>query len=226
MAAGTEMVPNGPLCGKKSLGMSRGFEAAHRSLSLACWLVRVLRPIVEALVLAVLHAGQYILFSCCIAAELIGDQHARDILTPFQQLAEELLGGSFVPPALDQDIEHIPMLINRAPKIVVFRIDGEEHLVEMPLVAGLCPSPAQLIGILLAELPTPLAYRFIAQYDAASGHKFFHIAITKRESKVQPYSMADNLDGKAMALIGGGRQCIHAPIIPHLQVPEPAVWLT
>jgi len=38
--------------------------------------------------------------------------------------------------------------------------------------------------------------------------------------------MADNLDGKAMALIGGGRQCIHAPIIPHLQVPEPAVWLT
>ncbi len=87
MAAGTEMVPNGPLCGKKSLGMSRGFEAAHRSLSLACWLVRVLRPIVEALVLAVLHAGQYILFSCCIAAELIGDQHARDILTPFQQLS-------------------------------------------------------------------------------------------------------------------------------------------
>src|SRR6266498_5936399 len=104
MAAGTEMVPNGPLCGKKSLGMSRGFEAAHRSLSLACSLVRVLRPIVEALVLAVLHAGQYIRFSCCIAAELIASQHARDILTPFQQLAEELLGGSFVPPALYQDI--------------------------------------------------------------------------------------------------------------------------
>jgi hypothetical protein len=62
-------------------------------------------------------------------------------------------------------------------------------------------SPAQLIGILLAELPTPLAYRCIAQYDAASGHKFFHIAITKPESKVQPYSMADNLGGKAMALI-------------------------
>ena len=94
------MIPNRPLCGKKSVGLSRGFEAAHRSFALTCWLVRVLRPIVEAFVLAVLHAGQYILFSCCIAAELIGDQHARDILTPFQQLAEELFGGSFVPPAL------------------------------------------------------------------------------------------------------------------------------
>ena len=96
----------------------------------------------------------------------------------------------------------------------------------MPFITSLYTLLTQLIGILLAELPTPLAYRFIAQYDAASGHKFFHIAITKRESKVQPYSMADNLDGKAMALIGGGRQCIHAPIIPHLQVPEPAVSLT
>jgi len=37
--------------------------------------------------------------------------------------------------------------------------------------------------------------------------------------------MADNLDRKAMALIGGRRQCVHAPMIPHLQVAEPAVWL-
>ncbi len=119
------------------------------------------------------------------------------------------------------------MLINRAPKIVVFPSDGAEQLVEMPLVAGPCPWPAQLIGRLLAEVPTALAYRFIAHYDAASGHTFFHIAITKRESKVQPYSMADNLDGKAMALIiRGERQCIHTPILPHLQVPEPVVWLT
>jgi len=39
------------------------------------------------------------------------------------------------------------MLINRAPKIVVFPIDGEEHLVEMPLVAGARAPPTQLVGV-------------------------------------------------------------------------------
>jgi hypothetical protein len=29
-----------------------------------------------------------------------------------------------------------------------------------------------------------------------------------------------------MALIGGGRECIHAPMIPQLQMPELAFWLT
>ncbi len=38
---------------EEALGMPGGFEAAHRALALACRLMRILCPVVEALVLAV-----------------------------------------------------------------------------------------------------------------------------------------------------------------------------
>ena|SRR6266540_2340150 len=104
MAAWTEVASNGPRCGEKPLGVARGFEPAHRSLSLARWLVGVLRPIVEAFVLSVLHAGQHVLFGCCIARQLVSNQHAWYILTPLAQFAEELFGRTLVPATLNQDI--------------------------------------------------------------------------------------------------------------------------
>jgi hypothetical protein len=66
----------------------------------------ILCPIVQPFVLAVLDAGQHLLFSSTVARKFIRNQHARDILTPIEELAKELLGGSCVPPALNQDIEH------------------------------------------------------------------------------------------------------------------------
>ncbi len=220
------MVSNGSVCGEKASIVARRFEPPHRSLTLPGWLVRFLRSIVQAFVLAVLHAGQHLLFGCPIATECIGDQHAWYVLTAFQQLPKKRLRGCFVPPALEKDIEHVPMRINCPPQRVELAISFEENLVEMPRIAGLRPSPAQLVGVVLAELPTPLANRFIAQQDAARSHELFHITIPEREPKGEPHGMADTLDRKAMALIGGGRYCIHAPMIPQPQVLEPAGWLT
>ncbi len=141
MAAWTEVASNAPLCGEKPVGLARGVEPAHRSLRLARWLVGVLRPIGQAFVLSVLHAGQQVCFRCCIAAELIRDEYARDVVTPFQQLTEEFLGCGFSAAALHQDILDIPLLIKGAPEILVFPVDGEKDLLEMPLVAGLRRPP-------------------------------------------------------------------------------------
>jgi hypothetical protein len=96
--------------------------------------MRVLRPIVEAFVLAMLDTGQQLLFRCARAPQLIRNQHPRHLLTALEQLAEELLGGLLVPPTLHQNIQHVPVLINGAPQLVLFPIDGEEDLSEMPLV--------------------------------------------------------------------------------------------
>jgi hypothetical protein len=73
------------------------------------------RSIARALVLPVLHATQQFLFGCPITHQLIGDHHPWDVLTALQQLPKELLRGYFVPPALEEDIEHIPMPHNCAP---------------------------------------------------------------------------------------------------------------
>ena len=95
--------------------MAGRLEATHRSFTLTRRLMGVLSAVVEAFVLAMLHAGHDLLVRCLVAAQLVGDQHARHILTAFEQLAEELLGGRLVAPALDQDIQHVAVLIDGAP---------------------------------------------------------------------------------------------------------------
>ncbi len=171
----------------------------------------VFRPIVETFVLTMLDTGQHLLFRCARAPQLIRDQHTRDLLTALEQLPDERLGGLLVPPTLHQDIQHGPVLINGPPPIVLFRIDGEEDLIEMPLVTGLCPPPAQLVRVVLAKCAAPLADRLIREDDPARCQQFFPVAIAEGESLLEPHGVTDNLRGEAVALVRGrGCGCCHA----------------
>ncbi len=169
----------------------------------------ILRPIVQAFVLAVLHARQYLLFGRAIAAQLIGDQHTWDVLASLEQFAKELLGSLFVPPALHEDIEHIPMLINCSPEIVQLAIDGEKDLVKLPFVAGLGTTSTQLLGILLAKFLAPLPDRFIGEDDPTLGHQFFDIAIAEWKTEIEPDCVTNTLRGKAIARVGGRGWCYY-----------------
>jgi hypothetical protein len=165
MAARTKVVANRPLRGKEPLGMARCIESSHRSFPLARRLMAVFGPIVETFVLTMLDTGQQLLFRCALAPQLIGDQHTRDILTALEQRTEELLGGLLIPPTLHQDIQHVPVLINGAPHIVLLPSDGEEDLIEMPLVTSLCPLSVQQLGVVLAKCARPLPDRLIREDD-------------------------------------------------------------
>ena len=53
------------------------------------------------------------------------------------ELAQEPLGGATVTTALNQSVNDEAVLINGAPKPMLFAIDGDDDLIEMPLVAEL-----------------------------------------------------------------------------------------
>ena len=53
---------------------------------------------------------------------------------PCEQLAEEP-GGLSVPAGDDQDVQDIPVLVERPPPVVGLALDCDEHPVEMPLIA-------------------------------------------------------------------------------------------
>jgi hypothetical protein len=127
--------------------------------------MRVFGPIVEPFMLSMLHTTQDCPLGCRIARELIGNEHTRNILTPFEQFAKKLLGRLPVPPALHQDIQHMPLLINCTPEVVKFAVDFEKYLIEMPLVAGLWSAASQLIGRVLPESMTPLTDCLIGEYN-------------------------------------------------------------
>lgn len=81
-------------------------------------LVGILRPVVEAVVLPVLDPGHDLTPGRSVAAELVGDQHARRSALLLQELAEQAFGGLLVAPALDEDIENKALLVDRAPEPV------------------------------------------------------------------------------------------------------------
>jgi len=60
-----------------------------------------------------------------------------NVPAPFEELPKELLGGVLVSATLDENAEHAAVLIYGPPQIVPFAVDGEKHLVHMPLVPWL-----------------------------------------------------------------------------------------
>src|SRR5262249_22071137 len=126
-----EVLRDGTIGSKKTLGLARAFEPLYELLSLAWRLVRVLGTIVEIPILAMFHPWQDLALGGSVALELIGDDHARDVGQSFEQLTEELLRGPLVPATLHHDIQHVAILIHRPPEIMVIALDGKKHLVDV-----------------------------------------------------------------------------------------------
>src|SRR5689334_13509543 len=95
----------------------------------------VLTPIIEIAALTVLYAREDLAFGRVIALQLIGDDHARHVGYPLEQLAKELLRRVLIAAALHQDSEDIVVLIHRAPQVMARAMDRQEHLIQVPLIA-------------------------------------------------------------------------------------------
>jgi hypothetical protein len=95
-------------------------------------------------------------------------------------------------------------LIYGPPKIVPPRIDGEEHLIKVPFVAWLRPSVSELIAVLLAKFPAPLADSLIRHDDASCKEQLFDVSIAEAKTEIQPDAVADDLRREAIVLITVG----------------------
>src|SRR3954469_13252552 len=183
--------------------MPRRLEALHLAFSAPGWSMGVLRPVVQVPAGSVPHIGQEIAVRYAVAAQAIGYDLARPVLQAGQQALEEAFGRRRIPPILDQDVEHHPVLVHSAPEIVQDAVDLQVHLIEGPDVARLGPSSAELPGKVSAELQAPVSDAFMGDHDAPLGQDQLHIPQAQAEYMVQPYSVADDLGRKAIAGIGG-----------------------
>src|SRR3954463_9281765 len=127
--------------GEKPLHLPRRLEALHDPLSSSGRLVGILRPVVEAFVLAMLDARHDLPLGGTVAAQLVGDQHTRRSPLLLQQLAQQALGCFLVAPALDEDVENEALLIDRAPEPVLLASDGNDNLIQMPFIAAAGGTP-------------------------------------------------------------------------------------
>src|SRR5258708_916064 len=170
-----------------------------------------------------LHARQDLAFGRAIALQFISNDHSRDVLQPFEKLAEELFCGVLAASALHQNIKHVAILINSSPQIVGFAVDFQVHLVHMPCISAARTATAQLVGIHLPKLKAPLTHSFIRHDDSALCQKLFDIAKTERETEIDPNSVPDNFRWEAKAFVAWSRSiCFHAAILAYCSATSPS----
>src|SRR5919202_780845 len=201
MPAWSKVLGNGSICRQKTLRMAGRFDPLHPPLPLAGGLMRVLGTVVEVPMLAVLHSRQDLPLCSPITLQFIRNDHSGDILTAFEQLAEKLLRGLLIPAALHQNVEYVAVLIHCPPQVVAFFVNGNAHLIQVPFVTRTRTAPTQCLRIGLAALPAPFADGFVRDDDAADAQEFFYVAVTQREAKIQPDSVADDLPRKPMMFV-------------------------
>ncbi len=152
-----------------------------------------------------------------ITLQLICNDYPRHVPQPLQQLAEEPLGGLFVPAALDQDVQDVAILIHGSPQIMILTTDLDEHLIQMPLVTGSRTLAAQFVSVCLTKLEAPFTDRFIGNDNAAHGHNLFDIAKAQSEAEVKPHCVANDFGKEAMATIERSSG-VHRRIMQQLQI--------
>src|SRR5262245_25864930 len=101
--ARTEVVAEGAEGLQEALRVLRRFEALKYPFSFPDRPVRVLRPIVEALVPSVLGIRQDSLERGWVAGEFVGDHHPGRLVLPGQHAAQEALSRLPVAPLLHKD---------------------------------------------------------------------------------------------------------------------------
>jgi hypothetical protein len=102
---------------------------------------------------------------------------------------------------LNQDVDHVAVLIHGTPEILLLAVDSNENFVQVPNIAEAALPPFQSLGIVRTELFTPESNRFIRDEDSPFGEKILDIPEAQAETMVNPDGIANNFGRKTMTVI-------------------------
>ena len=105
---------------------------------------------------------------------------------PFQQLPKEARRGMPIALGLHKDVDHVAILVNRPPEILLPPPDVHEQLVQIPGVAQTPALSPQRTRVLQTESPTPVPNALVADRDAPLGQQVLRIAEAEAEAMVEP----------------------------------------
>lgn len=195
---------------QESLRLSGGFESAHLSLALSGRLVRHLSPIVGIAISVVgdrRHDGPV---RCAVTSQLIRYQPPGFACLTVQQPAKEAFGRTLIATGLNKNTDHVAVLVNGAPEILLLTLDIHEEFIQMPNVTQSALSSSESPGIFGPELPTPLSDGLVADYDPALCQEVFNVSEAQAESVVEPNGMTYDLRWESISAIAGCLR-IHQP---------------
>ncbi len=152
---------------------------------------------------------------CAVAPQLVGDQPPGLASLTLQQLTEEAFSCTPIAARLEQDVDHVAVLIDRTPEILPLPPDGHEEFVQVPGVAQVTLSPLEGTGVRGAELSTPLSDGLVGDDDAPLCQEIFDISEAQTEAEVEPDGLADDLRRKSVSVVAGRISCSSAQSASH-----------
>ncbi|BBN97086.1 hypothetical protein DEGR_38190 (plasmid) [Deinococcus grandis] len=134
-----------------------------------------------------------------IAPQLVGMDHLRHVVFP-QEADKKGLGRLGVSVFLKQNVQHVPVFVDRSPQPMLDPADLDADLIQMPSRTPPGFSMAQFLGQEWGELDVPLPQRFVTDLDAALVEQLLNVPLAEGEAVVQPQSVADHAQGKTVAV--------------------------
>jgi hypothetical protein len=134
VAGHSEQIADGILEREKTLCVPNRFESAHLPFLLARRLMRGFDSIVGVPLHNVRHVAEDTSHGSGVASQFVGNdpQWFGTLATP--EFLKESLCGALITLRLDQNVDHVAVLIHGAPQISLMAIDSNEDVIQVPVV--------------------------------------------------------------------------------------------
>jgi hypothetical protein len=187
--------------GEKLLRLTSRLESAHLPLPLAGGLMRGFGAIVGVTFRVMSHVAKDRSHSCRVTSEFVGNDTKWFFSLAAQQSSKESFCGALITARLNQDVDHVAVLVHGTPEILLLAIDPNEDFVQVPNISEAALTPLQFSGIVRTELLTPESNRFIRDDDSAFGQKILNISEAQAETMVNPDGIANDFWSETMTVI-------------------------
>lgn len=164
------------------------------------WLMRVLRPVVCSQAPIVLSREPDRAERCRIGSQPVGHNPARRKAVLLKQFHHEFLCGLCIPSALDEEIQHLTLVVDRPPEPVFTAADRNHHFIEVPMIARSRPRTADIRRDRRPELQEPPPDRLVGCVNTSLGQQFLDIPKGQCEPGIEPDRVADDFWREAVAL--------------------------
>src|SRR3712207_3197439 len=155
--------------------------------------MRVLGPVMQPFMLAMLNRRHDRAPGGRKGAELIRDHPSRWAALPLQQTLQQAFGRLGVTPRLNDLVEDIAVLIDGTPEPVLLAGYGDHDLVHVPDVTRAWRLAFEAAGVRWPELHRPAPHSLIGDEDAALEQHFLDQAQAQWEAEIQPDRMGNDL---------------------------------
>jgi len=161
--------------------------------------MRVLRPVVCSQAPIVLSREPDRAERCRIGSQPVGHNPARRKAVLLKQFHHEFLCGLCIPSALDEEIQHLTLVVDRPPEPVFTAADRNHHFIEVPMIARSRPRTADIRRDRRPELQEPPPDRLVGCVNTSLGQQFLDIPKGQREPGIEPDRVADDFWREAVA---------------------------